>query len=136
MCGFLGREALAAPRSRRAILLGALLAAVSPLWAQTGRVRIRVTDRTGTVIKTARVSLLGANGQPVRQLEADQVGEAVWTDLPLGDSHFTVTSPGFILLRLTVMIRNADEQIVDARLEGFVGEIVPVKRRRWWQIFR
>jgi len=136
VCGFLAGEALAAPHSRRAILIGTMLTAVAPLWGQTGRVRIRVTDPSGTVIKTARVSLLGVNGQPVRQLEADQMGEVVWTDLPLGDSHFTVTSPGFILLRLTVTIRNANEQIVDARLEGFVGEIVPIKRRRWWQIFR
>jgi hypothetical protein len=164
VCGFLGSETVTPPRSRRAILLGALLTAAAPLWAQIGRVRIRVTDITGAVIPAAEASLLGPNGKSILTLSANDNGEIVWTDLPLGESRFQVIVPGFKLRQLAAMIRNGDEQKIEARLElGTVGGVVSVDpvqiqtpqaldpisgtvttresqpkpaKRRWWQIFR
>jgi hypothetical protein len=160
VCILLCGETLAAPRSRRAVLIGALLTAVAPLWAQTGSVRIRVTDITGGGVPKAQVSLVDANEKPTRTAEANNIGEVVWTDLPLGDAHFLVSEPGFNSLRLVVTIRNANEQTVDARLavgeERGLLEVQPVRvpppqtldspslqapisrpaKRKWWQIFR
>ncbi len=83
----------------------------------------------------ARVSLLGADGQAIRTLVVDGAGETVWTDLPLGDSRFQVSMRGFNNQRLTVTVRNTNEQNVEARLEvvSLPGLLKP--KRRWWQIF-
>jgi hypothetical protein len=117
LCGYLAGESLPQPRSRRAVLLGALLTAVSPLMAQSGRVRIRVTDLTGTVIPGAEASLLGIDEKLILAGRADKAGEIVLTGLPIGDSRITLTCPGFKNLPLVVTIRNADELNVDAKLE-------------------
>ena len=122
VCILLCGETTATPRSRRVVLIGALLTAVAPLWAQTGRVRIRVTDATGAGVPRAEVSLLDADDKPTRTVGANEAGEVIWTDLPLGDAHFVVIVPGFNSLRLAVTIRNANEQTVEARLEvAFIG---------------
>ncbi|HSR09521.1 MAG TPA: carboxypeptidase-like regulatory domain-containing protein [Bryobacteraceae bacterium] len=139
VCGFLAGESLPEPRSRRAILIGAFLTAISPLMAQPGRVRIRVTDASGAVIPGAVASLLGEDGKPTRTAYANEAGEIEFSDLPMGNSRFVVQRPGFKNLPLTVTLRNTDEVKVQAQLEGafFVGEIVTRRpKRHWWQIFR
>jgi hypothetical protein len=128
VCILLCGETLAAPRSRRAVLIGALLTAVAPLWGQTGRVRIRVTDPSEAAVPMAQVSLLHADDKPTRTVAANDSGEVLWTDLPSGDAHFLVIVPGFNSRKLTVTIRNGDEQTVEARLElGFIGTRVEVE---------
>lgn len=103
--------------NRQAALVGVLLLAISPLFAQTGGLRIRVTDPTGAVVPTAAVSLLGPDDHPIRTMEATETGEIVFTDLPLGASRFSVHSPGFRICRVGATIRDTDEQKVEARLE-------------------
>jgi hypothetical protein len=92
--------------------MGALLTAISPLMAQSGRVRVRVMDATGAIIPGAEVLLSG-----VLVGRADQTGEILLTGLPIGESQLTVTRPGFKNLPLVVTIRNADELNVDAKME-------------------
>lgn len=106
--------------------------------AQTGRVRIRVTDVTGAIIPRAQVALLGPDDKPLRSEQADEMGEFVWTDLPFGESKMSVTSTGFETRRLIVTVRNSDEVKIDAQLRvGTMGDAVTVRiRRHWWQIFR
>ena len=111
---------------------------ISPLMAQSGRVRIRVTDPTGAVIPGAEASLFGTDNQPKLIMKADDLGEIVLTDLPIGDSRVIVSCRGFSSLPLTVTVRNSDEVKVEARLVlGTMGTMVKVerKRKRWW-IFR
>jgi hypothetical protein len=139
VCGFLSREPHRCSHGRRSVLLGLLLTAISPLLAQTGRVRIRVTDPTGAVVPNARAYLLGPNDKPSQTAEANEAGEIVFTDLPIGNSRFEVTEMGFRTLRLTATIRDSEEVKIEAPLDiGFVGEVVLVKKRsRWhWLIFR
>jgi hypothetical protein len=127
VCGLLSEESLPEPRTRRAVLVGALLTAISPLMAQTGRVLIRVTDASGAVIPGAVASLLGADDKVIRTARSDGLGEIVLTDLPFGDSRFTIATPGFQTRRLTVTIRNGDEVKIETTLEiGLMGEIVTV----------
>jgi hypothetical protein len=96
--------------------------------AQTGRVRIRVTDATGAVVPNAEVSLLGADEKATRTARTDAVGEAGLMDLPFGDCRFTVAASGFQTRRLTATIRNGDEVQLGARLElGSIGEVVVVE---------
>lgn len=127
VCGLLCKESPPEPRSRRAVLAGALLTAISPLMAQAGRVRIRVTDPAGTVIPGARVSLLGPDNTPTRTEQTDERGEIVFADLPVGDCRLAVAVIGFSTRRLTVPVRGGDELKVEAVLQvGFVGEVVTV----------
>jgi hypothetical protein len=138
MCGCL-RESAPEPRSRRAILVGALLTAISPLMAQTGRVRIRVMDATKAVIPAAEISVLGPDGKPSQTVTANEVGEAVLLDLPIGDNRFVAVAPGFVQRRFTVVIQNSDEVRVDTILEvgatTMGGLIVIASKRRRWLIF-
>jgi hypothetical protein len=138
------------------VLAGALLTAISPLMAQTGRVRIRVTDATGAVVTTAEAALLGADAKPIRTARANDAGDIAWMDLPLGDCRFAVVAPGFKTRPLLVTLRNSGEVKIEAVLEvGAIGEMVEVetvfvepassiaasaparepkrtRRRRWW----
>jgi hypothetical protein len=106
--------------------------------AQTGRVRIRVTDAAGAVVPAAVASLLGTDDKPTRTAQANGVGEIVFTDLPFGDCRFAVVASGFRKRPLTVMLRNGDEVRIEAVLEiANLGEVVMVgKRRRRWLFFR
>jgi len=136
VCGYLRGESPAPPRSRRAILVGAILTAISPLMAQSGRVRIRVTDATGATVPSAEASLLGDRDQKLRTLPANAEGEIVFTDLPIGDVRFLIMCQGFMSLTITATIRNEEEMKLGARLD--VGAELPgnfsriKKRKRWW----
>ncbi len=124
VCGFLGGESAPEPRSRREVLVAALLTAVAPLMAQSGRVRIVVKDPTGTVIANAEAVLHGGDGKAIRTNDA---GEIVWTDLPLGSATFVVRSSGFMQRSVTVMVRNGEEVRAEVTLEpGTVGTVVAV----------
>jgi len=129
VCGMLAAASPQPVRSRRVILLGALLTAVSPLFAQSGRVRIRVVDPTGMPVKHALVSLWGRNENIIRQEEVDENGEVVLRDLPLGDSTFSVVAGGFDRAQITITVRDAEEQTVTVTLQigALVGELVEVR---------
>jgi hypothetical protein len=139
-------------------LIGAFLTAISPLMAQSGRVRIHVTDATGAAIPGAEASLLGADDKPQRTERANDIGEIVWTDLPFGECKIGVTSTGFATRRLVLIFCNSIEVNVDVQLQvGGVGgatlvepdssplvahldppaEVAkpPRPKRRWWKIF-
>lgn len=106
--------------------------------AQSGRVRIRVIDATGAVIPGAEASRLGSDEKPILSGRANEYGEIMLSDLPIGDLRFIVASPGFKNLPLVISIRNAEEVNLDARLEvGAVvmGIFLRKTRKRWW-IFR
>jgi uncharacterized surface anchored protein len=107
--------------------------------AQSGRVRIRVTDLTGAVIPDAVARLLGEDGKPIRTAYANEAGEIEFADLPMGDSRLVVGRPGFKTLPLTVTVRNGDEMKVQAQLEiASMGgaAVIQEPKRHWWQIFR
>jgi len=125
VCGLLASESVPQPRSRQAILIGAFFTAISPLLAQSGRVRIHVTDVTGAAVPQAEATLLGADGEPPRTVKANEVGEIVLTDLPIGGSRLRVQCTGFNYLPLTVTVRNSVRVPHQGR-----------PKRRWWQIFR
>jgi hypothetical protein len=128
LCGLIAGATPEPVRSRRAVLLGALLSAAAPLFAQSGRVRSRVTDATGAVVPGAEVSQLGKDGKTLRSQTADSVGEVVWTDLALGDTQFQVHCPGFKNLELAVTVLGSSEKSVEAQLEigSTLGEVITV----------
>jgi hypothetical protein len=126
--------------------------------AQTGSVRIRVTDLLGSPVPGATASLLDTNRRPVSTLLADGKGEILWTGLPFGQLHFEVLAPGFDLLQLTVSLSDHEEQTLDAQLKVGCLECVPnvetfhmpnsealdlaapspqskSTKHHWWQIF-
>jgi len=126
----------APPCSRRAILVGALLTAISPLMAKSGRVRFRVDDQTGALAPGAEISLLNKENKAQSTMHADGAGEAIFTDLPMGVARFRVSSPGFPAIPVTVTIRNGKEVKVWATLFlPVVGEVIalpPQKYNGWW----
>lgn len=144
VCGYLQEESPAEPHSRRTILLGGLLSAVSPLFAQTGSVRIRVTDERGSVIANAQVHIL--NHVDESKWTNDE-GETVWTNLPIGNNQFSISSLGFKSKPVTVLIKSDSELKIETKLEiGSIGTIISIepdrsepkqqfkkpKRHRWW----
>jgi len=139
VCGFLG-DSPAPPPSRRAVVVGALLTAVSPLFAASGRVKFRVIDPTGGPLPGASIAVLNSEDKAIQTIETDQFGEAVLTRLSLGDSRFAVTSPGFVNRQLTLTFHNAKEVKVEVYLKlpviGTVVEVKPKpprKRHGWLQ---
>lgn len=116
VCGYIAAETPVEHRSRRAVLVGALLTAVSPLFAQTGRIRIRVLDSTDTPIKGARVSIVGAGGEPIQTASTGGDGFASLADLPIGDCRIRVECSGFATWQKTIVVLNRDEVRVGAVL--------------------
>src|SRR5438045_127137 len=88
-CGYLCEPSAPEARSRREVLVGALITAISPLIAQSGRLRIRVTDASGSVVPGAETSLLESGSKPTRTIRTNSLGEAVWTELAMGENRFT-----------------------------------------------
>lgn len=84
--------------SRRTVIAGALLTTISPLLAQTGLVRVIVTDSMRTGIGQAEITLLDAEGT-TRKMLADAKGLAEFDGLPLGECSVTVQVAGFKLWR-------------------------------------
>jgi len=128
VCGYIAGEAQEEPRSRRAVLVGALLTAVSPLFAQTGRIRIRVIDATDAPIKDARVSIVDDRGGTIQSASTDDNGFASLIDLPIGDCRIRVDCPGFGTWQKTVVVTNGDEIRVVAvmLLSRSMGTVVQV----------
>jgi hypothetical protein len=115
--------------------MGALLTTISPLMAQSGRVRIRVTDPMGAAAQGAEASLSEKDGKTISAGRSDEVGEIILTGIPIGIFQIRVSHPGYkIVLLVGVPVLNADEQKLDVKLE--VGEAMGVvsfkKRKRWW----
>jgi hypothetical protein len=129
VCGFLG-DPPASKRSRRAILVGALLTAVSPLLAASGRVRFRVIDPAGAPVARASIALLDREEKAVRCVESGESGEATLTGLPLGDSRFAVTSPGFAERQLRLTFHNGKEVRAEVHLwVPIMGAVTELKAR-------
>ena len=131
VCGLLCGETLGPPRTRRALLIGALLTAFSPLFGATGRVRFRVLDPDGVVIPRVSISLMDSNERVVRTLETNESGEVGWTDLPPGDSLFLVSLPGWPTKRVNITFRNAKEVKAEVHFSlPVIGDVIEVKGKR------
>ena len=115
-CVYLGGETRAGVASRRVLMAGALLTAISPLLAQNGRVRVIVIDSAGAGVGAAEVAAGPWHGK------ADKNGVATVTGLPVGRHTVTVFSPGFKRWSGSLNVTNGGEQRLEARLEvGSVG---------------
>jgi len=127
VCGMIAAAAPEPVRTRRAILVGALLTAVAPLFAQSGRLRIRVTDITGAAVPNATITIENTETKAT----TDGSGEAILNGLPLGDSQVSITVPGFMTFRQTITVRGREEQKLEATLQigGMMGEVVTVVKR-------
>ncbi len=83
--------------------------------------------------------MLDSEDKTVQCVESDESGEAILTGLPLGDSLFAVTSPGFAKRRLTLTFRNGKEVKVEVHISvPIVRTIIdlqekPQKRHGWLQ---
>ena len=116
-------------------MVAAFLTTISPLMAQSGRVKIQVTDSMGSSIPNAITTLLGS--LPVRTLKTNQEGEVVWTDLAMGDSKFEIICPGFRMRTMVITLRNDRElniksvlEVADFMMGVLVSVEKPKKRRR------
>lgn len=125
--------------TRRAMLIGGLLTAVAPLFAANGRARFRVVYIDGEDLLKATISLIDNENHNIRSVETSDSGEAVWTDLPLGNSRFLVECRGFQSKTLTITIKNSKESKIEVRLYiqpiGTTVELKhkfkPLKRNGW-----
>jgi hypothetical protein len=76
--------------------------AISPLWAQTGTVRVRVTASDGSINRAATVSPMNSWDRVVGVRSTDRAGEILWRYLPLGDSYVYAQATGFYPVRTGV----------------------------------
>ena len=139
VCGMLCQESWLEPRSRRAMLVGAFLTALSPLMAQSASVRVRVVDPLKLMMPEAEVSLLGPDKEPIRTEETTN-GEVVLMGLPVGNNRLRIKSPGWQTRFLTVTLRNRREVKVEVGLQiPVIGETVEVKekprKRNGWLLY-
>jgi hypothetical protein len=95
----------------------AMLLTGSPVGAQTGTVRVRVTDPTGAKVPRAIISVRGSHENIIRQEETDESGEIVLTGLPVGECVISVIKGGFLTVRRKVIIESAEEERVEVRLQ-------------------
>jgi hypothetical protein len=141
VCGFLSGGSTAPPRSRRAILIGALLTVASPLFAASGRVRFRVINLNGDPLPKTNIELLDRDNKTVQSVETDDSGQAVLIGTPLGDSRFGLEDPGLQKRQLTLTFRNDKEVKVEVHLwPPIVGTIISVKpkpprKRDGWLVY-
>ncbi len=103
--------------TRFTVLVAAVLMHILPLMAQTGRVRIRVTDSTGARVATSSASLLGPDDQPILTARANSAGEIIVVDLSRGEHRLVVSAPGFKKRMLTVTVSSNDETKIETALE-------------------
>ncbi len=96
--------------------------------AQSGRLRIRVSDITGAVIPGAEVALLGMDGNALRTENANEQGEFIFSDLPIGNSRLRVSRRGFYSKPVTITLQNSEEVTLQVKLEvGSQGGAVRVE---------
>jgi uncharacterized surface anchored protein len=91
----------------RFVVSVATLLAISPLLAQSGRVRLRVIDPAGSVVAGAEVFSKTNDGKASESLRSDSTGEVVFAGLPMGDAAFVVSASGFKTQSLTVRLQPA-----------------------------
>lgn len=128
VCGYRSSAPEQDRRSRRSVLIGALLTAVSPLMAQSGRVRIKVKDATGAVMSRASAELLGADDKAIRSVDADENGDVIFTDLPMGNNRFRVYAPGFNSEILSITSVSVEEVKTETSLTvGSMGSVMEYK---------
>lgn len=92
-----------------------LLAAVLPLLAQGGRLRVMVTDPHGALVRDAEVIVTLAGGE-TKNRRTDSTGTALFEALPDGNCRISAAAPGFQVWQLEHTVRGSEEKRVDARL--------------------
>ena len=109
------------------MLAGALLTAVSPLMAQNGRIRVRITDASGAAVAGANGRLLDSDGTTVQTALSGKSGELSFAGLSSAQWRINVISVGFKTFKVLTNLWYSKEIIIDARLEvGTIGTIVYV----------
>lgn len=97
-------------------IAGLVLAAISVLSAQGGRLRVVVTDAAGAPVTAAAVSA----GE--RKEKTDALGVASFVGMPMGRVEVVAYSAGFKTWRRTISVLAETETRLDARLEvGSIG---------------
>jgi hypothetical protein len=92
-----------------------------------GQVRVLARDVTGAARIDAEVSISCAGRMPLKT-RVDDLGIAVFPDLPPGECQISVTAPGFKIWRGTRLVKAGTDDRVEARLEvGVAGTKVEVR---------
>lgn len=82
-------------------------------------------------VAKASIAVLDSEDKAIQCVETEQSGEAVVTGLPLGDSRFAITSPGFVKRRITLTVHNGKEVKVQVHISvPITGTIIEIKPRK------
>lgn len=127
-CAYLEGVSAAVPQSRRAMVAGAILTAISPLLAQTGGLRVHVTDSTDTGLGQAQVTVTSPD-RKTHTAKTDAKGFADFEGLPWGNCDVTVQSAGFATWRGKHVAGGASK--LEVRLEvGSLGGYIVLEPKR------
>lgn len=98
-----------------------LLIATSPLIAQTGQVRVRITDPLGAKIFDAPGSFRDKGGNVIREARSDRTGEVLLANLPVGEGRVELAVPGFRPVTYTdVKVGSDSEVVLNVQLQQMV----------------
>jgi hypothetical protein len=100
---------------RSAILIIMPLLSLSPARAQTGSVRIRVTNTNGHVIHRATVALYNNWNHQISTTKANDSGEVVFPRLAFGEWRFVVAARDLSADVFALNICRSQEQVIQAR---------------------
>src|SRR5260370_2602170 len=95
-----------------AIFLGSVVLCLSAAASSSGTVTGTVTDPTGAVIISARVSLNSGSDNFQQSTYTDQNGRFKLTNLPLGRIVLHVNAPGFAPVEAAVDVVNSTAQVL------------------------
>jgi hypothetical protein len=119
VCAYSLGETAGPAQSRRTVIAGALLTTISPLLAQSGVLRVIVTDSSGAPVGRSEVTL-ACNDRTARKMQADANGVAEFTALPFGNCEMTVRMAGFRVWRGRQTVTRTSGAVT-AQLE--IGEV-------------
>lgn len=98
-------------------LLVTLLLAL-PLIAQTGLVRLHITDGNGAAMIQAEVSVIGKSGKADKIVRANRLGQVSLADLPPGPYKLRIAAEGFATQEFPVdVVKNGETKNLEIKMQ-------------------
>ena len=88
-----------------------------PLVAQTGLVRLHITDRSGAAMIQAEVSVIGKNGKAEKIVRANRLGQVALADLAPGAYKLRIQAEGFATQEFPVdVVKNGETKNLEIKM--------------------
>ena len=100
-----------------ALALMLALVAASAWAALTGDIKGTVLDPSGLVVTDAKITIKNVETGLTREIDSDSNGHFAVLQLPIGTYELKIAKSGFQTYTATVLVRNGESTVVNAKLE-------------------